>query len=148
MTQALAIPGEQRASARRPRPELLGVPYYPDVLDPVACDVERHHHHGDPILLSHQTGLTVDPTLQDRQVGCLAGDIDEEARDLLAAFDWAEHGADEAAAVGDRRGVGVEEANEGVDVLGFPCLLEVPDDAGLPGGRGRGSLGGADAAAG
>jgi hypothetical protein len=44
--------------------------------------------------------------------------------------------------------VGVEEADEGVDVLGFPCLLEVPDDAGLLGCRGRGSLRGADAAAG
>src|SRR5215813_9856181 len=28
------------------------------------------------------------------------------------------------AAVGDRRGVGVEQANKGIDVLGFPCLLK------------------------
>jgi hypothetical protein len=34
--------------------------------------------------------------------------FDGVARDLLAAFDRAEHGADQAAAVGDRRGVGVE----------------------------------------
>ncbi len=67
-----------------------------------------------------------------------ARDVDEVARDLLAAFDRAERGADEAAAVGDHRGVGVEEADEGVDVLGFPRLLEVSDDArpaGRPGSR-------------
>jgi hypothetical protein len=58
------------------------------------------------------------------------GDIDNGARDLFAAFDWAEFGANQAAAVADRRGVGVEKADEGVDVLGLPCLLEVPDDAG------------------
>ena len=51
-----------------------------------------------------------------------------------------EEGGGEAAAVGDRRGVGVEQADQGVDVLGLPGLLEVPDDAGLPGRRGRGSL--------
>jgi hypothetical protein len=50
------------------------------VLDLVACDIERHHRHGDAILLSHQTGLTVGRALQDRQVGCLAGDIDDGAR--------------------------------------------------------------------
>ena len=72
----------------------------------------------------------------------------QAARDLLGAFDGAQEGDGEAAAVGDRRGVGVEQADEGVDVLGFPGLLEVPDDVGLPGGRGRGSLRGADAAAG
>jgi hypothetical protein len=70
------------------------------------------------------------------------------ARDLLGAFDRLERGADEAAAVGDRRGVGVEEADESVDVLGFPCPLEVPDDASLLRGRSRGSLRRADAAAG
>jgi hypothetical protein len=42
----------------------------------------------------------------------------------------------------------VEEADEGADVLGFPGLFEVPDDAGLPGLRGRGCVDGADAAAG
>jgi len=118
------------------------------VLDPVACDVECHHHHGDAIFLRHQTGLAVDRTLQDRRVGCPAGDIDEQARDLLAVLDRAELGADEAAAVGDRRGVGVEEADEGVDVLGFPCLLEVLEDAGALGRRSRGSLRRAKATAG
>jgi hypothetical protein len=59
--------------------------YRPDVLDPVACDVERHHHHGDAVLLSHQTGLTVDPALQDRQVGYPAGDIDGVAGHRHAA---------------------------------------------------------------
>jgi hypothetical protein len=95
------------------------------VLDLVACDVEREYRHGDVVLLGHQAGLAVDGTLQDCQAGCPAGDIEAGARDLLAAFDRVELGADEAAAVGDRRGVGVQEADEGVDVLGFPGLLEV-----------------------
>jgi hypothetical protein len=30
------------------------------VLDPVACEVERVHRHGDAALLGHQTGLTLD----------------------------------------------------------------------------------------
>src|SRR5580698_306790 len=33
----------------------------------------------------------------------------------------------------------VEEADEGADVLGFPGLFEVPDDAGLPGLRAAGA---------
>jgi hypothetical protein len=138
----------RRASASRPRPELLRVAYCPDVLDPVAGDVERDHYHGDAILLSRQAGLTVDGTFQDRQVGCPAGDIDDGARDRLAAFDGAEYGADQAAAVGDRGGVRVEEADERIDVLGFPCLLEVPDYVCLLGCRSRRSLRRMDAAAG
>jgi hypothetical protein len=43
--------------------EFLGVPNDPDVPDPVACDVEREHRDGDPVLLSDQAGLTVDRTL-------------------------------------------------------------------------------------
>ena len=35
----------RRGSARRPGPELVGVAYCPDVLYPVACDVEREHRH-------------------------------------------------------------------------------------------------------
>jgi hypothetical protein len=102
-----------------------------------------------PSLLSHQPGLAVDRTLQERRLaGCPAGDFDPGARDLLAAFDGAQEGNGEAAAVGDRRGVGVEEADQGVDVLRFPGLLEGPDDVGLPGWGGRGGLRGADAAAG
>jgi hypothetical protein len=31
---------------------------------------------------------------------------------------------------------GFQQAEEGVDVYRFPGLLEVPDEAGLPGGRG------------
>ena len=53
-----------------------------------------------------------------------------------------------AAAVGDHRGVGVEQGDECVDVHGFPRLLEVPDDPGLPGRRSHGRLRGADAPAG
>ena len=64
-------------SACRPGPELVGVAYGPDVLDPVACDVEREHRHGDAVLLGHQAGLAVDRAFQERQVaGCPAGDID------------------------------------------------------------------------
>src|SRR5215813_8470051 len=137
------------ASARCPWPELVGVADCPDVLDPVARDVKREHRHGDAVLLGHQPGLAVDRALQDRQAGCPAGDVEAGAGDLLGAFDRAERdGADQAAAVGDHRGVGVEQADEGADVLGFPGLLEGADEAGLPGGRGRGGLGGADAAAG
>jgi hypothetical protein len=37
-----------------------------------------------------------------------AGDLGAGARDPLGAFERVEHGADEAATVGDRGGVGVE----------------------------------------
>jgi hypothetical protein len=40
------------ALACRPWPEFVGVAYCPDVLDPVACDVECDHRHGDPVLPS------------------------------------------------------------------------------------------------
>ena len=115
----------RRVSACRPGPEFLGVAYDPDVLDPVACDVEREHRHGDAVLLSHQAGLAVDGAFQERHVaGRPVGDFDPGARDLLAAFDGAQEGSGEAAAVGDRRGVGVEQADQGVDVLGFPACLK------------------------
>jgi hypothetical protein len=141
MTSGPSTAGMGRASAHRPCPELVGVAYCPDVLDPVARDGEREHRHGDAISLSDQAGLAVDRALQESHVaGCPAGEIDEVARDLLATFDRAELGAGQAAAVGDRGGVGVEEADEGGDVLGFPCPGEVPDDAGLLCRRGRGSL--------
>src|SRR5215471_15917111 len=137
------------ASARRPEPELVGVPYCPDVLDPVPCDVERGHRHGDAVLLSDQAGLAVDRALQDRQAGCPVDGGEHVARDPLGAFDRAERdGVGQAAAVGDHGGGGIEEADESVDVLGFPGLLEGPDDAGLAGCRRRGSLRRADAAAG
>jgi hypothetical protein len=117
------------------------------VRDPVAFDVEREHGHGDAIVLGHQAGLAVDRARQDCQAGCPAGDIDQVVRHLLAAFDRVERGADQAAAVGDHRGARVQQADERVDVPGFPGLLEVSDQAGLPRGRSRGRLGGADAAA-
>src|SRR5215469_11997597 len=138
----------RRASARRPGPELVGVEYCPDVPDPAARDVERQHRPGDAVQLSDQARLTVDRALQDRHVGYRNDPIDEEACDLLGAFDRAELGADEAAAVAGRRGIGLEEADEGADVLGFPCLLEGPDDAGLLDCRNRGRLQRTDAAAG
>ena len=74
--------------------------------------------------------------------------ISAQARDLLAALDGAQEGSGAPAAVGDRRGARVEQADQGVDVLGFPCHLEGPDDAGLLGCRTRGNLRRADAAAG
>src|SRR5260370_25833612 len=129
---ACASLSTRRRSVRRPRPEFLGVAYGPDVLDPVACDLDGAHRHGDAVLLSDQAGLAVDGPFEERPVaGCPAGDFDPGARDLLAAFDGAQECSGEAAAVGDRRSVGIEQADQGVDVLGFPGLLEGPDDAGL-----------------
>jgi hypothetical protein len=118
------------------------------VPDPPVCDLEREHRHGDAVLLGDQAGLAVDRALQDRQAGWPAGEVGQVARDLLAALDRAQRGAGQAAAVGGQRGAGVEQADEGADVLGFPCLPEVPDDAGLLGCRGCGGLRRADAAAG
>jgi len=44
------------------------------VLDPVACDVERVHRHGDAVALGDQAGLAVDRALQDRQAGARLAD--------------------------------------------------------------------------
>src|SRR5207248_5020098 len=124
-------------SARRPGPELIGVAYRPDVRDLVVRDLEREHGHGDTVLLGHQAGLAVDRALQDRQAaGYPAGEVGQVAGHLLAAFDGNKRGGDQAAAVGDHGGTGVQQADEGFDVLGLPGLLEVPDEAGLPGRRG------------
>src|SRR6266568_8647629 len=99
----------RRGSARGPGPEFLGVAYYPDVFDPVAGDVEREHRHGDAVFLSDHAGLAVDRALVERHVARRpVGELDPGARDLLAAFDGAQEGQGEAAAVGGRRGVGVE----------------------------------------
>src|SRR6266571_8371408 len=138
--------GRARASARGPRTELLGVAYYPDVLDPVAGDVEREHRHGDAVFLSHEAGLAVDRALVERRVARRpVGEFDPGARDLLAAFDGAQEGQGEATAVGGRRGVGVEQADESVDVLGLPGPFEVADDLGVLGGRSCGCLRGTKA---
>ncbi|MDG9675946.1 hypothetical protein [Micromonospora sp. DH14] len=83
--------------------------YRPDALDPVAYDLEGVHRYGDAVLLGDQAGLAVDRTLQNRQIPKSALEVDQGAADLLGAFDRVEHGADNAAAVGDRRRVGVEE---------------------------------------
>src|SRR6476620_12714871 len=121
------------ASARCPRAELLGVAYCPNAFDPVVRDLECVHRHGHSVQLAHQPGLTVHGALQERQVGGLAGDTDVGASDLLAAFDRTEVRRDEAAAVGDRCGIGVEETDESRDVLCLPCLLELFDDVSLLG---------------
>ena len=63
------------ASSRGPGPELVGVADCPDVLDPVARDVEGEHRHGDAVLLGDQAGLAVDRALEERQAGCPAGDV-------------------------------------------------------------------------
>jgi hypothetical protein len=84
-------------------------------------------------VLGDQAGLAVDRALQERQAGFPAGDADIEAGDLPGAFDRAQRGRDESAAVGGHGDAGVEDADEGADVLGFPGLLELPDDAGLTG---------------
>jgi hypothetical protein len=119
------------------------------VPDPVACDVKREHRHGNAVLLSHQPRLAVDGAFQERHGAWHpVGDLDPGAGDLLAAFDGVQEGQGEATAVGDRGGVGVEQADDGLDVLGFPGGLEGPDDGGLLGVRGRGRLRRADAAAG
>ena len=60
------------------------------------------------------------------------GEFDPRVRDLLAAFDGVQESSSEAAAVGDRRGIGVEQADEDIDVSCLPCLFEVLDDLGLP----------------
>ena len=93
-----------------------------------------------PGLLDDQAGLAVDRALQNRDVGCPGGDFDVGARDLLAAVDRVERGPDRAAAVGDRDGVGVEDADETGDVYGLPCRLEVPDNAGPQRRRSLGGL--------
>src|SRR5271156_579878 len=129
------VSGRETRSACRPGPEFLGVAYGPDVLDPVAGDLEREHRHGDAVLLGDQAGLAIDRALQESQARCPADDIEGGAGDLLAAFDRAlGDRADEAAGVGDGRGAGIQEADEGRDVPGFPGLFEVPDEAGLPTG--------------
>ena len=93
------------------------------MLDPVACDLERVHRHGDAVQLGHQAGLAVDRALQEPHVAaCCAGEIGQVARDLPAAFDGAGRGGDQAAAVAGRGGVGVEQADQGADVLGLPGL--------------------------
>jgi hypothetical protein len=107
------------------RTGVLRVVYGPDMPDPVAGDLEREHRYGDAVLRGDQAGLSVDRALQDRQVGCGAGDFGAGARDLLAVFDRAlGDRADEAAGVGDDRGAGIQEADEGGDVPGSPRLLK------------------------
>ena len=89
-----------------------------------ACGLERVHRHCDAVLLSHEARLAADRALQERHVaGCCAGEIGQVPRDLLAAFDGAECSGGQAATVAGHDGAGVEQADEGADVLGFPGLL-------------------------
>ena len=79
-----------------------------------------------PPAMSNATTVTVTPscwttrpgwplTVRSRSVepGALSAMCDQVLGDLLAALDRAQDGADQAAAVGDHHGVGVEEADEG-----------------------------------
>lgn len=106
-------------------------------MDPVARDVERHHRYGDAAPSSHQPRLAVDRTFHQREAGRRNGPVSEEACDVLGTFDRVERGCDESAAVTGRRDVGGQQTDEGVDVLGFPCLLEGSDEVGALGCRGR-----------
>ena len=127
------------ASACGPGAEFVGVAYDPDVLDPVACDLEREHGDGGAVVLGYEAGLAVDGAFEECHAGGLAaGDVDPGAGDLVGAFDGVQEGDGEAAAVGGGGGGGVEQGDQGVDVLGFPGLLEGPDEAGLAAGRGAG----------
>jgi hypothetical protein len=127
--------GRGGVSAGGPGPELAGVEYCPDAGDLAACGLERVHRYGDVVVPGDQAGLAVDGAFQEPDIaGRCAGEIGQEAGDLLAAFDGAQRGA----AVTGQRGGGVEQADEGADVLGFPGLLEVPDDGGLAGGGAAG----------
>jgi len=117
-----------------PRAGACRVEYRPDAGDLLACDLERVDRHGDAVLLGHQAGLAVDCALQERHAGYQAGDSEAGARDLLGALDPAGQGGGEVADVAGHGGAGVEQADQGADVPGFPGLFEGPDDAGLPGG--------------
>src|SRR5262245_19904574 len=72
-----------RASVGRPGPEFLRVAYGPDVADPAADDLERHHRLGDAVTPRHQAGLAVDRAFQERDVGLPGGDVEHQASDLL-----------------------------------------------------------------
>jgi hypothetical protein len=134
-----------RASARRPGPELAGVAYCPDVLDPVACDVEREHRYGDAVLLSHQAGWPL--TVRSRNVTFLGARlaISTQARAICSPPSM---GRRKVVARPPPSAIAVAAGYQGVDVLGFPCRLEGPAHAGLLGCRGRGRLRRAEAAAG
>src|SRR3954462_70184 len=115
-------------SDRRPYAELLGVAHSPDSVDPAVDDVECVHRHSYAVELRHQTRLTVDGALENAQVRYLGRDVDVGARDLLAALDRVQMRHGESAAVRDCCRVGIEKADQRLDVLGFPRLLEILED--------------------
>ncbi|MGV9304309.1 hypothetical protein ACWENQ_15780 [Nonomuraea sp. NPDC004354] len=122
---------------RRPRAELVGVADGPDELDPVACHLERLHGYGEAILLGDQAGLAVDRTIQDRQVAEFTLEMDQGAHDLLGAFDWAERGADQAAAVAEfMRATATGDLEELLWLLA-PEVTWTADSGGMALGPGR-----------
>ena len=122
-------------------------PYCPDVLDPVACDAEREYRH-DAVQLGHQAGQGRRPYAPGlpRWAQCRRSrrGSGRSARRLR----WAQGGCDESAAIGGHGGFGVEDADEGADVPGFPGLLKSLTRLACRAGEARGGLRGADAAAG
>src|SRR6185312_6703486 len=143
----VSVPVWGRASAGGPGPELVRVADSPDVGDVVACDVEREDGDGAAVPLGDQAGVAVHGSFEDGQGWSASGEVGQVAGDLTGAFDGVQGGGGLAAAVGGDGGAGVEQGDEGGDVPGLPRVLEVADDGGLPGGGGRGWVGGADAAA-
>jgi len=76
----------------------------PNVLDPVAREVERHHHHGDAVLLSRQAGMTVTYAPGSSKLAASATSTKKLATARRLRSGVAR--PDEAAAIADRRGVG------------------------------------------
>jgi hypothetical protein len=111
-----------RMSARGPGAELVGVAYGPDVGDLVTGDLEGEHRDGDAIVLGDQAWLAVDRAFEDGHSWCAGGEVSQVAGDLLATVNRVQRGAGQAA-VGDHRRSGVEQADEGFDVPGFPGFL-------------------------
>src|ERR1700742_3741022 len=117
-------------SAGGPGAEFVGVADGPDVGDLVVGEVEGEDGGDGPLVLADQAGLAVDGALEEGQVGDAPGQVGQVGGDRAGALDGGERGGDHTAAVGDDRGVGVEQANDRVDVLGFPGSLEVAEQAG------------------
>jgi hypothetical protein len=119
------------------------------VPDPVARDLEGEHRREAAVLPRHQAGQAVDRALDERRaVARHAGDLGVGACDPLAADDRVQVGDDQPATVGGRGRLGVEQADQGVNVLGLPRRFEPLDNGRLPGTRACRRLRKADATAG
>jgi hypothetical protein len=119
-----ALPGV--ISQPLPRPKLLGVEDDPDALDPAFSDLERVHADGRPLVDRHRSRLTIDRSFHQIHRGWMPSEIDEAAGDLRSALNRLQRGRHVSTAVGDGSRRGIEQADEGIDVLGLPRLLETP----------------------